>query len=369
MILGALVDLGITPEDLENRIKEVGVGEFSLKVYPVQRSCIGGTKVDVAVNESFSPRHYPDIIQIIQSSLLPPDLKNKAEAIFTRLAEAESKVHRIPRDKVHFHEIGAVDALVDIIGAVIGFELLGVEKVYSSPISLGTGTINVQHGPLPIPAPATLELIKNYPARTTKIPFELTTPTGAAILTTLSSGTDLIDIVSFSKIGYGAGQRDLKELPNFLRIYYGATQAKYIHDAVIQVETTIDDMNPEIVPYVMEKILQEGALDVYCTQVLVKKGRPGVQLTILISEGNLSAITDILFRETTTIGLRIQTLQRYKLEREEVIITTPFGDTKAKRVIFDGMSKIIPEYEECKRLAREQNLPISEIYNIIIKSQ
>ncbi len=290
--------------------------------------------------------------------------KGRAQSIFKVIAEAEAKIHSTSLEKVHFHEVGALDAIVDIVGTAICLELLGIECVYSSPVKLGSGGfVDTEHGKMPIPTPATAEILKDYPTILTDIPFELTTPTGAAIIKSLSSGVLTMEHLKIERIGYGAGTKEFDGVPNLLRVFVGELPQTYEKDELVMVETNIDNMNPEIYPYVLERLLAAGANDAYIIPVIMKKGRPGILFSVLTSRSAIEAIIDIMFRETTTLGLRIQPVERRKLTRSQREVRTSFGLVMAKVISVSGQERLVPEFEECKRLAHERGLPLLEIYN------
>jgi uncharacterized protein (TIGR00299 family) protein len=263
---------------------------------------------------------------------------------------------------VHFHEVGALDSIVDIVGAAICLEHFSVERVFSSPVRLGNGgLINTQHGTMPTPAPATLEILKGYPTVLTSVPHELTTPTGAAIIKALSAGTLDEERITMQAVGYGAGTKEFKEVPNFLRVIIGTLDATVEHEEIVVVETNIDDMNPQAYPYVIDLLLAAGAHDAYCVPIVMKKGRPGILLSVMTPRSRLDAVTAILYGETSTIGLRVQSTGRMKLPRRQVDVTTSFGLVRAKAVLRDGKEVVTAEYEECRRIAAEWKLPLLEV--------
>ncbi|HEX9156494.1 MAG TPA: LarC family nickel insertion protein, partial [Syntrophales bacterium] len=264
--------------------------------------------------------------------------------------------------KVHFHEVGALDSIVDIVGTAICLEIAGIERVYSSPVKLGSGgLITTQHGIMPAPAPATLEILKDYPTVLTTIPHELTTPTGAAIVKALSYGVLADEQLSVQSVGYGAGTKEFAEMPNFLRVVIGDLQSELEQEDVTVVETNIDDMNPQLYPYLIEQLLAAGAHDAYLVPIIMKKGRPGILLSAMVHASKLDAVIRCIYRETSTIGLRLQHIGRRKLPRRHLDVSTSFGTVKAKAVIRDGREVISPEFEECKRIALEKHLPVLEV--------
>lgn len=369
MTLGAFISAGVKLEQLQNELLKLNLTGYKLKTETVTRSGISAVKLSVIVHEQpHYHRHLKDIHTIIDSSTLNDKVKDNAKKIFLELAKAEASVHNKTIEKIHFHEVGAVDAIVDIVGTAICLDILNIEKVFSSPVKLGSGGfVETEHGRMPIPTPATIELLKNYPTVLTDIPFELTTPTGASIVKALSNGLISFEKILVKSIGYGAGSRDLGEVPNLLRIFI----AELLHtttdeDAVI-IETNIDDMNPEIYPYVIEKLLEAGAHDAYLTPIIMKKGRPGILLSALASKSNLEEIVNIIFQQTTTLGVRIREIQRKKLSRSSKTVKTSFGDVKVKAIQVDGIERLTPEFEECKRISDKHNIPIIEVYKFFEK--
>jgi uncharacterized protein (TIGR00299 family) protein len=313
-------------------------------------------------------RSLEDILKLIKASKLPKKVKNTASAIFQRLGEAESRIHGVPLEKVHFHEIGAVDSIVDIVGVAFGLDALKIERFYSSPLTLGSGTISTAHGILPVPAPATLRLIAMANAPIVDSPkqpqAELATPTGAAIVTTLASfGRPGMTI---EKVGYGAGTRDFEAWPNVMRIWIGEGIEPVGSEALILLETNIDDMSPEIYGYLMEKLFAMQALDVWFTPIQMKKNRPAVMLSVLAHGHAESDLTQTIMRETSTLGIRVSPAFRHIAEREVIEFDSTVGRTKAKVKRFMGdILSIHPEYEECRRIALERNIPLQEVYRII----
>lgn len=364
MTLGAFVSAGIPPALLLDELQKLPVGGFELDIRHVVRSGITAVKIEVVISSPPSHhRHLSDILQIIHNSKLNERTKQRASAIFGELARAEAKIHGTTIEKVHFHEVGALDAIVDIVGTAICLEIVGAEKVFSSPVKIGNGGfLKSEHGVMPIPAPATLEILTGYPTILTDTPLELTTPTGAAIIKALSSGTLSREELIVESIGYGSGSREIENMPNLLRVVIGELPARYDEDATLTVETNIDDMNPEIYPFLIEQLLAVGAHDAYLVPVIMKKGRPGILLSILTHRSKLDAVLGIIFRETTTIGVRIQEVERRKLPRMERTVQTSFGPVRAKVVLNDGKERLVAEFEECRRLAEERKTPLREIY-------
>jgi hypothetical protein len=299
---------------------------------------------------------------LINDSDLDDGIKTKSLAIFTRLGKAEAKVHGTTIDKVHFHEVGAVDSIVDIVGSVIGISSQKIEKIYSSPLSLGRGFTKSAHGVIPIPVPATVELLKGILVRHTELDSELVTPTGAAVISTLAEDFGPMPEMVIDKIGYGSGTRDFYEQPNLLRVSLGQIKGDYEADTINIVETNIDDMSPQIYDLLMDKLLSIGALDVFMTPMVMKKSRPAVKLTVLTEPAKLEDVYACIFSETTTMGIRVSQANRKKLSREMVEVDTDYGKVSVKLgKIGDEIVKALPEYEDCKRLANEKNIPIIKI--------
>ncbi|HEY6952757.1 MAG TPA: nickel pincer cofactor biosynthesis protein LarC [Bacteroidota bacterium] len=369
MTLGAFVSAGIRFDDLVSELRKLGLQGFELQANRVERNGINAMKIDVVISEQPNyHRHYSDIVALIDGSALSGAVKDRSKKIFYEIAVAEAKVHHTTLEKVHFHEVGAVDSLVDIVGVSICLELSRIEAVFSSPVKVGNGgTVNSQHGALPVPTPATMEILKGYPTILTDIPFELTTPTGAAVIKACSKGILASERMSISSIGYGAGSRDIGTTPNLLRVMIGQLESSYETDEIVAIETNIDDMNPELHPYVIEQLLAAGARDAYLVPVIMKKGRPGVLLSVLVEHGTLDAALKVIFRETSSIGVRCQTMTRKKLKRTLRQVQTSFGAVSVKAVVNEGREILIPEFEECKRIAVDKKLPLKEVYRTLEK--
>lgn len=367
MVVGALIDAGIDFEEFKREILKLNLGNFDVGVKKVLRSGISATKFDVIVErKEHEHRHLSDIFEIIDKSDLSEFVKGTAKKIFHTLAQAEAKIHNVSIDEVHFHEVGAVDSIVDIVGTAICIEKLGIEKIYASRIPLGSGTsVNTEHGRIPVPTPATIEMLKNFPIVLTDVPFELTTPTGSAIIATLAEYGLEKETIKVHSIGYGAGYYELPDQVNLLRVIVGEIEEKYGEEKLLLVETNIDDMNPELYPYVIEKLLASGANDAYLVPIYMKKGRPGILLSALVSEFKLEDVLKIIFTQTTTLGVRIIEIRRKKLPREQKEIDTPFGKVKFKLVFVNDSKRLVPEFEECKRIAEERNIPLIQVYKIL----
>lgn len=367
MTIGAFIDAGLDFEELKNEIQKLNLTNYELKTRKITRNGITATKFDVIVkNQEHEHRHLSEIFEIIDTSKLSEFVKETSKKIFTTLAQAEAKIHNTTIDKIHFHEVGAIDSIIDIVGCAICIEKFGIEKIYASKIPLGSGTfVHSQHGKIPIPSPATIEMLRNFPTILTDIPFELTTPTGGAIIATLAEYGLEKETIKIQSIGYGAGDFEIPQQPNLLRIIIGEIPQKYDEEKLLLIETNIDNMNPEIYPYVIEKLLSSGANDAYLVPVIMKKGRPGIILSTLAPESKLDEILNIIFSQTTTLGVKIFEVRRKKLKREQKEIDTPFGKVKFKLVQLNNAQRLVPEFEECKRIAEEKNLPLIQVYKIL----
>ncbi len=367
MILGALMDAGLPLEKLKTELGKLKLSHFDLEVEKVAKKGIAGSKALVMIEEDHHHhhhRHLSDIRSIIHNSDLDSGIKEKSIAIFTRLAEAEAKVHKTTVDHIHFHEVGAMDAIIDVVGSVVGLAALGIEKIFCSPLHVGAGTVDCAHGTLPVPAPATTELIQGRPIYSTGVEGELLTPTGAAILTTLASEFGAMPAMSLETTGYGAGNADIS-IPNLLRICIGETAEEaqgFLSERVAVMETGIDDMNPQIYDYLMEKLLHMGVLDVFLVPLHMKKNRPGVLLTVLCKVEMVHKVIDFLISETTTIGVRWRIDNRMTAQREIRIGKTTYGDIGLKVAkMGDRTVNVSPEYEDCKRVAMEKNAPLKNV--------
>jgi pyridinium-3,5-bisthiocarboxylic acid mononucleotide nickel chelatase len=366
MVLGALVDAGADLRAIEAELRKLGLEAWSISATKVKRGEIFATHVKVETSEGHHHRGLSIILQRIENAKLAPRAGARATKIFTRLAEAEAKVHQQPIEQVHFHEVGAVDSIVDIVGAAIGFELLGIDEFACSAFDVGAGQVKTAHGMLPVPAPATAELLKGAPMFTSGIAKELVTPTGAAIATTLSTRYAEIPEMTLKAIGYGAGSAELAEKANVLRLLIGETAVtepgEYWDAPVTVIETNIDDMNPQVYGYFAERALEAGALDVFSSALQMKKSRPGQLVTILSEPHNVSRLIDLVFRETTTIGVRTHEVRRKTLARESVTVETPFGEVRMKISRLHGsVLNATPEYEDCRRIAAQNKIPLKDV--------
>ena len=369
MFLGACLDAGLDSRPLLAELARLPLGPYELKPERVLRSGLAGIHVDIAIPREQPHRHLAPIEQMIESSTLSAGVKERSRRIFRRLGEAEALLHAKPVEQVHFHEVGAVDAILDIVGACVALELLGIEELVVSPLNVGSGRVKAAHGSLPVPAPATAELLRGIPIYSSGVEAELVTPTGAAIVSTLARSFGPLPPMSVERIGYGAGARDLPGQPNLTRLFVGQEAPKPqppipspSGDAVAVIETSVDDMSPEVYGYLVERALAAGALDISCTPIEMKKNRPGLDIRLLARLEQAEALADLVFAETTTLGLRISTAERRVLERELVTVETPYGPVRVKLGRRNGrVVNVAPEYEDCRRAALERGVPLKEV--------
>ena len=398
MTLAALVDAGVDLDRLNAAVGSLGLPGCRLRAEEVKKHGFRATQIVVDHEHEHAHRHLHQILAMIDAGELTARQKDTARRIFTRLGEAEAKVHGLPIEKVHFHEVGAADSIADIVGAAVGFDLLGVERIVVSPVPTGTGTIRIAHGECGVPAPATAELLRGIPLAESSIPSELTTPTGAAILATLADSFGPLPAMKIQRIGYGAGQKDFAERPNILRLLVGeaverpaksgsgpffgeeALPADWIPpenmdltpsgcDQVCVLETNLDDISGELIGYCASRLWELGALDVYTTAIQMKKGRPGVTLTVLCRPSDAAAVEDILFGETTTLGVRRWMAARTVLRRQPHCVVTPWGPVEGKiGWLRDGQPRFAPEFDSCRRIAEEKRVPLREVYEAAQKA-
>ena len=360
MILGAMVAAGVDPHFLRAQLSTLSVAGFDISFEIVNRSGLSATYARVETAHEHKHRHLSDIKQIIESSGLSGPVKQRAVEIFTRLAEAEARVHNEPVDHVHFHEVGALDAIVDVVGAAICFDALKIDRFLCSPLHVGSGMIKMAHGQFPIPPPAVTELLKGVPFYATDIKGELLTPTGAAIITTVCSEYGPIPQMTTEVTGYGAGTREYQDFPNVLRVLIGETEATGATDERLwMLETNLDDASPQIMGHVMDRVLELGALDCFFTPVQMKKNRPGVLLSVLCEREEKEAVMKLLFMETTTLGVRSYAVSRRALERSVVRVETQYGPIDVKVAHLDGrVVNEMPEFEQCRGAAARANVPL-----------
>ena len=372
MTLGALVDAGADARALTERLTLLGVDGYEIGFEKVDRSGISATRALVRLTrEETKHRHLSHIEKIIGDSRLNDSVKERALKIFRRLGEAEARVHDVPVERIHFHEVGAVDAIVDVVGACIGFELLGVERFVSSALHVGSGTVEMAHGRFPVPPPAVAELLRDVPIYSTDITGELVTPTGAAIVATVCESFGAMPLMSVNATGYGAGTREYKNFPNVLRVIVGEADAsagvkagdgEQADEELLMVETNVDDVSPQVLGHVLELALARGALDCYFTPVQMKKNRPGVLVSILCRPSEREALTGLLFEETPTLGVRSYVVKRRALERESVTVETEFGTIAVKVARRAGrVLGAMPEFEECRAAALAHGVSLRDV--------
>jgi uncharacterized protein (TIGR00299 family) protein len=374
MILGALVDAGVPLTKIKDELARLPLKGYQLTARKVNRAGLRATKVDVNLTtddgrRTTDVRKWKDIKNIINRSKLPHDIKSRGLSIFRRLFEAEAKVHGGRYDRIHLHELGAIDCIVDIFGSLIGLDILGIDNIHSSALNLGSGSVNTEHGILPVPAPASVELLKGVPVYSSDISFELTTPTGAVLVSSLSAEFGPVPNMSISKVGTGAGSKNFKEQPNILRLFIGQGMktGTRTEDNVTVIETNIDDMNPQIYDYVIERLFKAGALDVFLTQIMMKKNRPGIKLTVLSEIEKRDDMINIIMRETTSIGLRFYNAGRKILQREIKPKSTKYGEVRVKESrLGKEIQRVSPEYEDCKRIAKKFNIPLIEVIKTVV---
>jgi len=357
MTVGALVDAGADATLLVDGLRSFGTGA-AFEIEKTRRAGIAATKFRVVGGETSRHRHLPQILKMIDGSALPQRAKENAAAVFRRLGEAEARVHGVPVEKVHFHEVGAVDSISDIAGACFALELLGVEAVFSSALNVGSGTVETEHGTLPVPAPATAALLEGKPVFSKGPAMELTTPTGAALAATLATAFGPMPAATILSAGYGAGDRDFPGQANVLRALIANRTSASETVTVSVIEANIDDSSPEVLGYAMERLLEQGALDVTLTSQMMKKQRPGCLLRVIARPADQEMLASLVMRETTTLGVRVYAAERRVQERESVTVATPFGEVRIKTGEGGGFS---PEYDDCRRLARECGIPLKQV--------
>ncbi|MCP4161631.1 MAG: nickel pincer cofactor biosynthesis protein LarC [Deltaproteobacteria bacterium] len=368
MTLGAFTDLGVPVDFIRDEIRENLIDGFDIRIEKTSVNGISATDVNIIIDENTGhKRDYSYIKNLIEESSLSENVKKNSLEMFKNIAVAESKIHNADINKIHFHEVGSVDSIVDIVGTCLCLENLDIKKVYSSKISTGSGFVKCSHGVIPVPAPATLEILKGVPLIDSGIKSELVTPTGAAIIKTLATSFGGMELTP-EKTGYGSGKKRFAERPNLLRIILAKEDRSILHDRVAVIETVIDDMNPEIFGYLIEKLLKKGALDVYYTPVFMKKNRPATKVTVISDENIKKEMIDLILTETTSIGVRYKTMDRSVLEREIVLIETSLGKISFKKIKKPDDSIVLtPEYEECKKLAVDRNIPLKQVYDLLTK--
>lgn len=376
MNLGAMIDLGVPESYLVAELQKLNIKGFSLKVEPDLRRGISGTKAQVLVKKNLfeKHRHLRHVEEIVNGSTLSDKVKALSMKIFTLIAVAEAKVHQIDIQKVHFHEVGALDSIADIVGAAICLDYLKIDRVMAAPIQLGGGTVKCDHGIMPVPAPATSEIVKNVPVKTGLVQHEATTPTGAAILVaTVDEFTEKVDF-PITKTAYGIGMRDVSEVPNVLRVYLSETVGQTaLHDVMVEeaivIACNIDDMNPEQYGFVLDKLFEAGAADAWMVPIIMKKSRPAITLSVLCTPEKAPEMKEIIFKHTSSIGLRESVVTKSMLHRETLTVSTKYGEVRVKQCVYQGKAvRSKPEFEDCKTLANKHAISIDEIENEVLKN-
>ncbi|MDY6971944.1 MAG: nickel pincer cofactor biosynthesis protein LarC [Thermodesulfobacteriota bacterium] len=368
MVLGALLDAGLSSEDLKERLESLPLDGYQIEISRETRNQICGTRFVVkSEGKEQPPRNQATIREIIEHGDLNGVVKEKSIEIFEELARAEGKVHNLAPEEVHFHEIGAIDSIIDIVGTVYGIDRLGVSSLFCSPLPLGSGFADTAHSRIPIPAPATIAILEGIPVYDSGIPFEMVTPTGAALVKGLASSFGAMPSMVIQKAGYGVGTRDLPDRPNLVRVLIGKQQFEQEVDTVVVLDTNTDDISPEWMGYIMDRLFEAGALDVVFCPVQMKKNRPGVQIQVIGRPDQRDALMEILFSECATLGIRFRYSQRTVLRRSIVEINSPWGKIRAKKVVnTDGSSSFLPEYEVCRAIALNNNLPLREVFAWVV---
>lgn len=367
MILGALIDLGVDLRAVRKALKTLDLKGYELETTHVQRGQISGTKVLVKIEKSRhshqKARKYSDIKKLLTDSGLPVTVKKNALEIFKRIARVEAAIHKTTLEKIHFHEVGAVDSIVDVVGGVFAIESLKLARIYASPINVGEGFVQCAHGCLPVPAPATLKLLKGVPVYSSGINKELATPTGAAMIHFYAEEFRSLPVMKIIDSGYGAGDHIIPEMPNMLRIVLGEMEEEP-GEELVMIETNIDDMNPEFYEGAMDSLFQAGALDVFLSPIIMKKSRPANKISVLATERDKQGLTDILLRETTSFGVRYSKVHRTVLEREMKTVTTSWGPIRVKIGKLNGdVIQASPEYEDCKKLSKKKKVPVNVVFD------
>ncbi len=372
MILGALVNLGVDIKEIQNWLKSLSLKDYKLNSRQVKRNGFVGTKVNVVLNKTSQKSHcarsFNDIKRLIEKSDLPQIVKFNSIAIFQRIGKVEAKVHGTTINKIHFHEVGAIDSIIDIVGGSLAVNLLDADLIISSPINTGEGVVKCDHGILPVPAPATLELLKGIPCYSSGVEKELTTPTGAAFIGHFAGEFGSLPNMDVLSTGYGAGTHEIKNTPNLLRVVLGKSEELYHHRSMKVIETNIDDMNPEFYDYVIDQLFKVGAVDVFFAPINMKKNRPGILLSVITSTEYFDSVVRVILEETSTLGVRHYDVGRVALPRKQKIIMTPFGKVRVKiGGLNESTRSISPEYEDCRKIALKKEIPVKRVYDEALK--
>ena len=373
MILGALVSLGVDIKEIQSCLKSLNLKGCKLNSRQVKRNGFIGTKVNVVLNrtsqKSLHARSFNDIKSLIEKSDLPKIVKFNSIAIFRRIGKVEAKVHGTTINRIHFHEVGAIDSIIDIVGGSLAMNMLDADLIVSSPINTGEGIVKCDHGILPVPAPATLELLKGIPCYSSGVEKELTTPTGAAFIGYFAEKFGSLPNMNMLSTGYGAGTHEIKNIPNLLRVVLGKSEEGSRHQSMKVIETNIDDMNPELYDYVIDQLFKVGAVDVFFVPINMKKNRPGILLSVITSTKYFDSVVQVLLEETSTLGVRHYDVDRVVLPRKQKMIMTPFGKVRVKIGGLDQSTRTIsPEYEDCRKIALKQEIPIKRVYDEALKA-
>ena len=373
MVLGALVNMGIDIKEIQNQLNSLNLKGYKLNSRQVKRNGLVSTKVNVALNQTSQKSHrarsFKDIKHLIEKSDLSKIVKFNSISIFKRIAKVEAKVHGTTINKIHFHEVGAIDSIIDIVGGSLAVNLLDADLIISSPINTGEGVVKCGHGILPVPAPATLELLKGIPCYSSGVEKELTTPTGAAFIGHFAGEFGSLPNMDVLSTGYGAGTHEIKNTPNLLRVVLGKSEELYHHRSMKVIETNIDDMNPEFYDYVIDQLFKVGAVDVFFAPINMKKNRPGILLSVITSTEYFDSVVRVILEETSTLGVRHYDVGRVALPRKQKIIMTPFGKVRVKiGGLNESTRSISPEYEDCRKIALKKEIPIKRIYDEALKA-
>ena len=368
MILGALVDLGVNINDIRKALKSIRIGGYKLEAKKVKRKGLSCTQIKIKLENKKNHqnhRSFSKIKKLIRESELPQKIKKNSIKIFERIAKVESDIHSSPLEKIHFHEVGGVDSIIDIVGGVWAIESLKLDKIYSSPLNVGEGFVDCSHGRLPVPAPATLKLLKGIPVFSSGVKTELATPTGVAMISFYAEKFQSMPAMTISEDGGGAGSRNISSIPNLLRIFIGEISSNEGNE-LFMIETNIDDMNPEIFGVVMEQLFSVGALDVYFTSIMMKKNRPATKISVLAEKKNRERLSKILLTETSSFGIRVYSVDRMALDREVKKLKTPYGSVNIKIGRLDGkIVQAAPEFDNCNKISRNKKRPVKIIYDEI----
>lgn len=370
MLLASTLDAGLPPAVLQEGLDALHLEGYQLHWHKVSKSGFQATQVQIEIHDAQTERHLADILRIVQASALPQEVRRQAQAIFTRLAQVEANIHGVAIEQVHLHELGGLDTILDVCGVLFALHALGIEAVHCSPFPLGRGFVSGAHGQIPLPAPATLALLQGAPVVGREVEDELVTPTGAALLTGLASRYGAIPSMTLEAVGYGAGRRDLP-FPNLVRLLIGVTAQEGVAEveALTMLESNIDDLNPQVYDYLLERLFQAGALDVTLTPMQMKKNRPAVQVGVLCRPERADELEAILFAETSTLGVRRQMVERRALPRRFAAVETPYGAVQMKIVEYaPGKSRAAPEFDDCRRLAQASGAPLWQVYQAALQA-